>query len=128
MTQRRPKKVEDRTHAFGWALREVMAAPNVQARSQKQLSDKLKKAGYDVSQQTVSDYVRSRVVDGEVRPRVLVPPEFLLMLDGAFKLTDAQWEKLTNGWAAIMPEDRRAAYRRICAVLAHLEERQDGRG
>jgi hypothetical protein len=117
-----------RRHAFGWALRRLMDAPNVQCNSQEELSEKLKAAGHDISQQIISDYMRNRVIDGEVRPRAMPTPEFLLKLDDTFKLTDEQWEDLTTGWFAILTDSRRAALRRMSAILANLEEDEEDGG
>ena len=111
-----------RRHAFGWALRRLMDAPNVQCNSQEELSDKLRAAGHDVSQQIISDYMRSRMRNGELKPRVVPTPEFLLMLDDTFKLTEEQWVDLTTSWFAILTDSRQAALLKICEILARKEE------
>ena len=81
--------------------------------SQEELAAKLKAAGFDYSQQIISDYMRNRVVDGEVEPRVVPRAEFFTALDDTFQLTDTQWKELAREWLALQPADRQEGYRRV---------------
>lgn len=110
-----------RYHKFGWAMRRLMNADNVQTSSQEAFANKLAAQGYPIGQQLVSDYMRNRteMVDGEPVevPRVLPPMEFVAAVITSFGLTDAQKEDFVSSWLAILPEPRREALWELLGTL-----------
>lgn len=116
--------VMTRYHKLGWALKRLMGAENVQARSQEEFADKLSAGGYPIGQQLISDYMRERAVkvEGErvLRPRAYAPMEFVAAVIVTFDLDDSQMEDLVGSWLEVLPEKRRIAVLALADTLQRV--------
>jgi hypothetical protein len=91
-------------HRFGWAMRRLMSAENVRVTSLEELADKLTAAGYPVSRQLMSDYMKLKK---NGTPRVVPPVKFIAALKRTFDLTDAQRAELLGAWLSILPAEQK---------------------
>lgn len=83
---------------FGWYLSNLMTEYKIE--SLTDFSKKLKKSGYPISAQMLSQYRRDKH---------LAPPEFLTGLINAFKLKESEQHKLAKLWLEAQPMERQLA-------------------